>query len=74
MPHVANCALPKKPSARCASVPDTTSNSNNGEDQRHKRVNLATLNPTEDDQQELLCRLQITNVQIAREIEEIREL
>jgi hypothetical protein len=32
------------------------------------------LNTEEDDQWELLQRLQLTNVQIAREIEEIREL
>jgi hypothetical protein len=32
------------------------------------------LNTEEDDQQDLLRRLQLTNVQIAREIEEIREL
>jgi hypothetical protein len=32
------------------------------------------LNNEEDDQQDLLRRLQLTNVQIAREIEEIQEL
>jgi hypothetical protein len=32
------------------------------------------LNTEEDDQQDLLRRLQLTNAQIAREIEEIREL
>ena len=50
------------------------SNPNNGGDRRHECVDPATLNTTEDDQQELLHRLQQMNTQIAREIEEIREL
>ena len=50
------------------------SNPNNGEDQCHKCVDPTTLTTTEDDQQELLHRLQLTNAQIAREIDEIQEL
>jgi hypothetical protein len=48
------------------------SNPNNREDQHYEYVDPATL--TENDQQDLLSQLQQTNAQIAREIEEIREL
>ena len=65
-------ALPKKPLARCASIPNTTSNPNNGEDRCYECVDPGTL--TKEDQQDILHRLQQTNTQITREIEEIREL
>ena len=48
------------------------SNPNNGEDWRYEHVDPTTL--TEEDQQDILHRLQQTNMQIAREIEEIQEL
>jgi hypothetical protein len=74
LPHATDRTPKKKPPARRASIPDTTSNPNNREDWHHECVDPATLNTTEDDQQELLHRLRLTNVQIAREIDKIREL
>ena len=71
LPCTTHCQPSKGPSIGPPGISNTINNQDNEPNRHYKCVNLATLT---DDNQDILCRLQTTNTQIAREIEEIRNL